>query len=53
MSDMPEPRFMREGWSYFADGEDRLKPNAPQWAQEEFAQWKAMWDEVIEGGCLA
>lgn len=38
--DMPMPRFIAEGWEYLDENEQwQLKPNAPQWAKEEFAEF--------------
>ena len=42
------PRFIKEGWEYFDDKEDKwkVKPDAPEWAKKEAEEF---YKKVIEG----
>lgn len=45
MSELSEPRFMREGYEYLGeDGEWHIKEDAPEWAKKEFEEFYAKLD---------
>ena len=49
LGDMPEPRFMQEGYEYLdEDGQPRIRDDAPEWAKKEFKEFYAMVNPVAD-----
>lgn len=49
------PRFIKEGWEYFDDKEDKwkVKPDAPEWAKKEAEEfYKKVNSEPDENGII-
>lgn len=54
LGDMPEPKFMREGYEYLGeDGQWHIRDDAPDWAKKEFEEFYAMVNpDPDEDGCI-